>query len=581
MSNSHASDTAPLAPCKSIPQLAQRAARGPLLICVMDGVGVGKPDSFNAVHSANAPTLKRLMNPADPRYRTVRAHGISVGLPSDEDMGNSEVGHNALGAGRIILQGASLVDEAIAKGAMWAAPGWAHLKGAWAKGGTMHFIGLLSDGGVHSRTDQLYAMIRRAAADGARRIRVHPLLDGRDVPEGTSAKFVAELEAVLAELRAGAAGGAAIDARIASGGGRMFVTMDRYNSDWKIVERGWHTHVLGRGRKFASAAEALATLRREDAKTNDQYMPPFVIADPASGEPVGAVADGDAVLLFNFRGDRMIQISRAFEDAPAAFKEFDRVRVPKVSFAGLMLYDGDLSIPRTYLVPPPQISHTSGEFLARAGVRVFACSETQKYGHVTYFWNGNRSGKFDDKLETYLEIPSDPTSVFADKPEMKAAEIAAAAEQALRSGKYDIVRINIANGDMVGHTGVLPATVRAVEAVDRAVAQLIAAVDAVNGTYLITADHGNADDMVQRDKKGAPLKNKAGVFEPRTSHTLAPVPLFIGGRGLPAGIGLRRDLPQAGLANITATFINLAGFEAPAGYEPSLLQAGAPLRSKL
>jgi 2,3-bisphosphoglycerate-independent phosphoglycerate mutase len=433
--------------CKAFPAL--RPKKCPLLVCVMDGVGVGINDKFNAVFMANAPTIKSLMNPSNPGYRTVRAHGTSVGLPTDEDMGNSEVGHNALGAGRIILQGASLVDESIARGEMWASKGWAHLKSSWSNNGngnnnanpnaTLHFIGLLSNGGVHSRTDQLYAMITRAAKDdGCKRIRIHPLFDGRDVPDGTSIKFAQELEQFLEKL--GKATGC--DARIASGGGRMFITMDRYNADWKMVERGWKTHVHGEGRAFASASEAIETFKKENPKVSDQYLPAFVVADPATKKPVGTIQDGDAVLMFNFRGDRMIQICRAFEDSAADFKEFDRVRVPKVKFAGLMLYDGDLSIPRVFLVPPPHISHTSSEYLAKSGATVFACSETQKFGHVTYFWNGNRSGKFDERLETYLEIPSDPTSVFVDKPEMKATEIANAAEKALRSGQHDIVIVH-------------------------------------------------------------------------------------------------------------------------------------------
>lgn len=567
------SGVAALSPCTSFPQLKPK--RAPLLLCILDGVGVGQNDEWNAVHVANAPTIKGLMNPASPLYRTVRAHGLSVGLPSDEDMGNSEVGHNALGCGRVILQGASLVDESIAKGEMWVSQGWDHLKSAWtAKAdATFHFIGLLSNGGVHSRTDQLFAMITRAAKhDGCKKIRVHPLMDGRDVPDGTSIKFCQELDSFMQKLSAETG----CDCQIASGGGRMFITMDRYNADWKMVERGWNTHVHGQGRMFKSAVEAIETFKKENPQVSDQYLPAFVVSK--DGEtPIGRVEDGDAVLMFNFRGDRMIEICRSFEDSSADFKEFNRGRVPKVKFCGAMLYDGDLGIPKLYLVPPPKISRTSSEYLAKSGCTVFACSETQKYGHVTYFWNGNRSDKFDDKLETYLEIASDPTSGFVDKPEMKAAEIANEAVKALRSGKYDIVRINIANGDMVGHTGNLQATVKAVEAVDRAVAQLIKAVNEVGGIYLITADHGNCDDMVQRNKKGKPLKGADGKYEARTSHTLAPVPVFIGGTGLPPGIGLTRDLPQAGLPNLTATFMNLAGYEAPADYEKSLL---APIRQQ-
>jgi 2,3-bisphosphoglycerate-independent phosphoglycerate mutase len=558
----------PLKKCSTFPELAQR--KGPVLICVMDGIGLGRADQFNGLHMANAPTLKALMKPDSALFRPVFAHGTAVGLPSEDDLGNSEVGHGVLGCGRVIRQGAGLVDDAIASGEIWASPGWQHLRSGWAAGGAFHLLGLLSNGGVHSRTDQLFAVLRRAAEDGARRIYVHPLWDGRDVPDGTSAQFCKELEEQLASIRAASSG--RVDARIASGGGRMHITMDRYNADWKMVERGWHTHVLGRARAFPNALTALATFRKENPKVTDQYLPAFVVADPKTGEPIAPIRDGDSVLTFNFRGDRMIEICRAFEEGVTEFKEFDRVRVPqRLKFAGMMPYDGDLGIPKVFLVGPPKIARTSSEFLAKSGVRVFACSETQKFGHVTYFWNGSRSGKFDEKLETYHEIPSDPTSEFVAKPEMKAAEIAAATEAALRSGKFDVCRINLANGDMVGHTGNLEATIKACESVDRAVAQLIKAVNDVGGRFLITADHGNADDMVIRDKKGKPQKTSAGRWEPRTSHTLAPVPVIIGGSGLPKGLGLRRDLPKAGLANLTATYLNLLGFDAPSDYEPSLL----------
>jgi 2,3-bisphosphoglycerate-independent phosphoglycerate mutase len=360
-----------------------------------------------------------------------------------------------------------------------------------------------------------------------------------------------------------------VDARIASGGGRMLVTMDRYEADWAIVERGWKAHVLGEAPGFPSAAAALEAARAANPKVSDQFLPPFVVTDATTGKANGTVEDGDAVLMFNFRGDRAVEISRAFEDG-ADFNKFDRKRTPKVNYAGMMMYDGDLLLPKKFLVPPPRLERTSGEYLAHSGTRVFACSETQKFGHVTYFWNGNRSGKFNDKLETYEEVPSDRV-VFNEKPEMKAKEIAAKTEAALRSGKFDMIRINLANGDMVGHTGDMGATVRGVEAVDKAVAQLIRAVNEVGGIFLVTADHGNADDMVQRDKKGKAKRDANGAPLPLTSHTLAPVPVFIGGSGLPANVGLRRDIKKAGLANVTATYMNLLGFEAPADYEPSLL----------
>jgi 2,3-bisphosphoglycerate-independent phosphoglycerate mutase len=539
-------------------------ARRPLFLCVMDGVGIGPQDEFDAVHCADTPLLKKLMDPTNPRCRTIRAHGVAVGLPTDADMGNSEVGHNALGSGRVAKQGAGLVDEALASGAIYASEGYRYLKGAFgANGKALHMLGLLSDGGVHSRDNQLHPLIRQAAADGAKTIRLHVLFDGRDVPDGTSTRFAAELEAVLAEVRAAHG----CDAQIASGGGRMNVTMDRYNADWSIVERGWHAHVLGDARPFASAAEALTTFRAEKADVSDQYLPPFVVAG-ADGKPVGTIEDGDAVLCFNFRGDRVIEISRAFEDDE--FDKFDRVRRPAVRYAGMMRYDGDLGIPNNFLVAPPELSRTSGEYLASNGVRVFACSETQKFGHVTYFWNGNRSSKFDEKLEVYDEITSD-RCMFNEKPEMQAAKIAAKAAAAIRSGEYDVVRINFPNGDMVGHTGDFAATCRSMVAVDKALEVLLAAVDEVQGTYLITADHGNADDMVQRDKKGRPLRNAQGNTVALTSHTLAPVPVIIGGSGLPANVTLRSDMELAGLANVTATYMNMLGFDAPDDYELTLL----------
>ncbi|KAL6771667.1 GPM1B [Auxenochlorella protothecoides x Auxenochlorella symbiontica] len=539
---------------------------GPLLVCIMDGWGVNVEDEYNAVHVAETPTYDAARK-VPGRFRSILAHGTAVGLPSDADMGNSEVGHNALGAGQVIDQGASLVDKALASGSIYEGEGWAHISEAFAEN-TLHLIGLLSDGGVHSRTDQLFALVRGAADRGAKRIRVHVLTDGRDVPDGSSVGFAKELEAVLAEVR-----GRGVDALIASGGGRMCVTMDRYEADWEIVRRGWAAHVLGEApHTFPDAVTAITTLRAEGSAdpVSDQWLDPFVIVG-ADGEAVGPVRDGDAVAVFNFRADRVCQISKAFEYEE--FAAFDRVRWPRTRFVGLMQYDGDLKLPARFLVPPPAISGVSGEVLARNGLRTFACSETQKYGHVTFFWNGNRSGYFDEALETYVEVPSDRVP-FNQLPLMKAREICEAGKEALRSGRYDTVRINFANPDMVGHTGDLAATVEACACVDAAVGELLALTDELGGRWLLTSDHGNADDMVQRHKKTlAPLRDEAGQTVALTSHTLAPVPLAVGGAGLPEGVAFREDQPKAGLANVAATIFNLLGYEAPGHMEPSLLKA--------
>lgn len=535
----------------------------PFLLVVLDGWGENREDEFNAIYKAECPTIKSLKEGAPRRWRTIKAHGTAVGLPSDADMGNSEVGHNAMGAGKVIQQGASLVDIAVETGSMFSGDGWRYAKESWLEGGTLHFIGLLSDGGVHSRTDQLFALMYGASDHGCKRIRVHVLTDGRDVPDGTSIKYVGQLEKECENLR-----NHGCDARIASGGGRMCVTMDRYEADWNIVERGWRAHVLGDApHKFESALEALTKLKDENPKLNDQFYPPFVVVDK-DGSPVGTVEDGDVVVNINFRADRVIQISKAFEYEN--FDAFDRVRWPKVKYLGMMQYDGDLKLPSHYLISPPLIENTSGQYLCANGIRTFACSETQKFGHVTFFWNGNRSGKINDDLEVYHEIPSDNIQ-FNEAPHMKAAEIAKAAREALLSGKFDYVRVNFANGDMVGHTGDLEATKRACEAVDQGVKVLIDAVEQMGGIYLITADHGNCDDMAQRKKTGEPLRDETGKVAPLTSHTLAPVPVAIGGPGLPESVKFSDTLPKAGLANITATFINLMGFQAPEAYVPSLL----------
>ncbi|KDD73823.1 metalloenzyme superfamily protein, partial [Helicosporidium sp. ATCC 50920] len=405
------------------------------------------------------------------------------------------------------------------------------------------------------------------AARGARRIRVHVLTDGRDVPDGSSVGFVRALEAVLAEVR-----GAGCDALIASGGGRMHVTMDRYEADWEIVRRGWRAHVLGEAEHlFESAGEALEALRAgpDGEVVSDQWLQPFVVVEAGTRRPVGTVEDGDAVVVFNFRADRVIEISKAFEYAH--FSGFDRERWPATRFAGLMQYDGDLKLPANYLVAPPAITGVSGEIMARHGLSTFACSETQKYGHVTFFWNGNRSGYFDESLETYVEIPSDKVP-FNQLPLMKAREIAEAGKEALRSRKFDVVRVNFANPDMVGHTGDLAATIKAVEIVDLCVKELLDVVDELGGRFLLTSDHGNADDMVQRAKKTLkPLMDEEGRAIPLTSHTLAPVPLAVGGKGLPDGAVFRDDLPDAGLANVAATVFNLLGYEAPDHMQPSVL----------
>jgi 2,3-bisphosphoglycerate-independent phosphoglycerate mutase len=507
--------------------------------------------------------MDSLKKSAPTNWRLVRAHGKAVGLPTEDDMGNSEVGHNALGAGRIYAQGAKLVDLALASGKIYDGEGFNYIKESFDKG-TLHLIGLLSDGGVHSRLDQLQLLLKGASERGAKRIRVHVLTDGRDVLDGSSVGFAEILENDLEDLRK-----KGIDAQVASGGGRMYVTMDRYENDWEVVKRGWDAQVLGEApHKFRNVVEAIKKLR-EVPKSNDQYLPPFVIVDE-NGKPVGPIVDGDAVVTLNFRADRMVMQAKALEYKD--FDKFDRVRFPKIRYAGMLQYDGELKLPNHYLVSPPEIERTSGEYLTHNGVRTFACSETVKFGHVTFFWNGNRSGYFNPEMEEYVEIPSDSGITFNVKPKMKAIEIAEKARDAILSGKFHQVRVNLPNSDMVGHTGDIEATVTACKAADDAVKMILDAIEQVGGIYVVTADHGNAEDMVKRDKKGQPALDKNGNIQILTSHTLQPVPIAIGGPGLAPGVSFRKDLPDGGLANVAATVMNLHGFVAPADYEPTLIE---------
>lgn len=538
-------------------------AKRRVLTVVMDGVGLSASEFGNAVANAKKPNLDWLKQHC--LWRTLNAHGTFVGLPSNADIGNSEVGHNALGAGRIFDQGAKLVQNAIATGSLYAGETWKKtLQHVDTTGGTLHFLGLLSDGNVHAHEDHLYSMLRTAKKSGCRAVRVHVLFDGRDVGEKSAETYVNRLETVLNELRSDT-----FDCLVASGGGRMHITMDRYEADWDMVKRGWDCHVHGKAaNQFTSLGEALAFFRKDD-KLTDQYIPAFVITKEQ--KPVGKIKNGDAVIFFNFRGDRAIEISRAFTEE--TFSKFDRGIVPKVFYAGMMEYDGDLHIPPQFLVSPPAISDTLGEFLTKSNVRQFACSETQKYGHVTYFWNGNRSGYFDKKFEEYLEIPSDSNITFDQKPAMKASEITNETIKRMRANSFDFARINFANGDMVGHTGNYEAAVSAVEIVDEMLGKLITAARETNTILMVTADHGNADEMFDAKEKDFPnWKTTEKRPTPKTAHTVNPVPFVVFDPEDQSQWKLNASVAEnACLANVANTVLTLLGMPTRDLYLPSLI----------
>ena len=526
--------------------------KGPLLLVIMDGVGYGRMDESDAVFLANTPTLDKLMKEI-PLQTKLKAHGPAVGLPSEDDMGNSEVGHNAIGAGRVFAQGAKLVNYSFDSGEIFKSDNWKNVLLKGKNGGTVHFMGLLSDGNVHSHINHWFALINKCAEEGIQKVRLHILLDGRDVGEKSAMDYVNPTEELLNKINKEKG----FDYKIASGGGRMITTMDRYNADWSIVERGWNAHVLGEAKHFSSTADAIQAMYDEDPKMIDQYLESFVIVDN-SDKPVGTIEDGDAVVFMNFRGDRAIEISKAFEDE--VFDKFDRKRRPDVFYAGMMEYDGDLHIPNNFLVSPPEIDKTISEYLCADGVTSFAISETQKYGHVTYFWNGNRSGYINKDLETYVEIPSDKIA-FDKAPNMKASEITEKTIELLKTGKYKFGRINYPNGDMVGHTGIMEAAITAVESVDEGLGKLLPIIDELGGIALITADHGNADEMFN-------MKN--GKKDVKTAHTLNPVPFIIYDPNYNGEYKMAK-IETPGLTNIAGTILNLLGYKNVDGYDPSLV----------
>ena len=536
-----------------------KGRRGPVVLVIMDGVGYGKYEEGDAVKASKMKYLDWFT--ANCPHTQLKAHGTAVGLPSDDDMGNSEVGHNAIGCGRVFAQGAKLVSESISSGLMYEGETWKKLvANVKAKNSALHFIGLVSNGNVHAHIDHLYAMVEQAHKEGVKKIRVHALLDGRDVDPTSALTFVTPLEEKLASYTDS-------DYQIASGGGRMFITMDRYNADWPMVQRGWYAHVLGEGRQFESATKAIETYRAEQAGLLDQDMHEFVIAK--DGKPVGTIEDDDSVILYNFRGDRALEITSAFESG-ADFPYFDRKRVPDCEYAGMMEYDGDAHVPHQYLVNPPTIDRTMGEYLTKTGVKLLAISETQKYGHVTYFFNGNKSGKFDEKLEDYVEVPSD-TVPFEQRPWMKCAEITDKVIEAIKSGKYDHIRLNYPNGDMVGHTGVFNAVCCSMEGMDLQLGRLKAAIEEAGGILCLTADHGNSDDMYEHAKDGSVKMDKNGEPKAKTSHSLNPVPGIIYDPEYKGEYDQTKLNEGLGISSWPSTLMQLMGFVPPSDYDKSLI----------
>jgi 2,3-bisphosphoglycerate-independent phosphoglycerate mutase len=549
---------------------------GPLTVIVLDGYGIAPEGDGNCISLAKPENLAKYESDAKAAgvFASLAAHGTAVGLPEDADMGNSEVGHNALGCGQWVAQGSRLVNGYVLDGALYGTENWKGIV-SQAKSGAdkaVHLFALLSDGGVHSNIAHLFMIIDNLARDGVKKVRIHALTDGRDVGMHTSEKFVPMLENKLAEA-AGISGGG--DYQVASGGGRMYCTMDRYEADWNIVKRGWDAMVHGsidgsivselNTNGYTGMYKSMSHFREEVRKCfpdkSDQNYPPFVIVDE-SGSPVGKVNDGDIFVCTNFRGDRALQISRAFVQED--LQGFDRGRVPKCEYYGMLIYDNDLGIPKKSLCPNPSINNVLSEFMLKNDISMYAISETQKFGHMTFFWNGNCSGYLDKSKEKYVEIPSDSVTPehIMSAPAMKCVEIADELVGAIKENKYKFYRVNFANPDMCGHTGLVEETSQSIHMMDAEVKKVVDATLEKDGIVLVTADHGNAETM--KDKKGVTM----------ASHTTNPVPMFLIGNS-----GLTFDttgVARPALTNVAATICTVLGLEAPAIWDRTLAKkAGA------
>jgi len=527
-------------------------ARRPVLLLVLDGWGLGDGSDGDAVAQADTPNMDRYWR--DYAHTTLYTHGEFVGLPSKKDLGGSEVGHLTMGAGRVFDQGSTRIGHAIQDGALFESEVAHEVIAKGKNGGKIHLIGLLSDGNIHSHIDHFSALINHADQSGVAQLRLHALLDGRDVAVQSAHQFVAQIEQLFDRINRNPDRNYAI----ASGGGRERIVMDR-DHDWPSVAEGWQQIVHGNSaHRFHSAMEAIAYFRQQTPGLVDQDMDGFVVIDEHNN-PVGTVEDGDAVVMMNFRADRAIEITEAFclDD----FTAFDRGKVPDCYFAAMMVYDEDRNLPANQLMPPVSVDHTLGRMLVAQGIRQFRLAETQKYPHITFFFNGGYREPLDTSLESYVVIPSDRGISFADKPQMQADKVADAAIKMVQSGEYGFGLINFANADMVGHCGRIGPAIAAVEAVDAAVGRIMEAVEAVGGAALITADHGNAEEML------------VGSSEACTRHSINPVPciLFDPNDGSHRLRQQGDDGVQLGLSNLAATLCTMMGIEPLDAFDASLI----------
>ncbi len=498
----------------------------PVVLIILDGWGINREKEGNAIASANAPVYRSLL--ADCPHTQLLASGEAVGLP-DGQMGNSEVGHLNLGAGRVVYQDSTRISKSIREGDFFKNPVLLSAMDVVKENGrNLHLMGLLSDGGVHSRLDHIYALLDLAKAEGITNVFFHAFLDGRDTPPSSALEYIAALEDRFLKVGLG---------RIASVSGRYYA-MDR-DKRWERVQKAYEALVLGEGlRKFS--AEEVVKQSYEHGRT-DEFMLPTVIVDPARNRPVAVMQDGDSVIFCNFRSDRAREITRALTDP--AFTGFERPSFPKLAkFVCLTTYDETFDLPVAFA--PVRLTNILGELLSSRGVRQFRVAETEKYAHVTFFFNGGEEQPFPLEDRELVPSPRD-VATYDKKPEMSAREITEKLIAAVRSGRYGFILANYANPDMVGHTGVLAAAVKAVEVLDECLGRVLREAQAAGARVLITADHGNLEVMADQ-----------ATGQPHTAHTTDPVPFIL--------FGEQRTLREQGLlADVAPTVLQLMGIPLP------------------
>ncbi len=504
----------------------------PLLLMILDGFGVNPSDRGNAIHAANTPNYDHYL--ATYPHTQIGASGMDVGLP-DGQMGNSEVGHTNIGAGRVVYQELTRITKAFQDGEAAHNPALcAAVENCKKNGAALHLMGLLSDGGVHSHQEHLYGLLRMAKDAGLEQVFVHCFMDGRDVPPSSGRDFILALEEKLREIGVG---------KIATVMGRYYA-MDRDNR-WDRVSKAYEAMVLGRGQEAPTAEAAMAASYEQGV--TDEFVVPAVIQSAAG--PHSRIQAGDSVIFYNFRPDRAREITRSLVDPDFAGFEREAGFFP-LTYVCMTQYDA--TMPNVQVAFRPQsLEDTFGEYISKKGLQQLRIAETEKYAHVTFFFNGGVETVYPGEDRALIKSPA--VATYDLQPEMSAPEVTEELLARLDSGKYDVIILNYANCDMVGHTGVFPAAVKAVETVDTCMGKVIDKVLSLGGTVLLTADHGNADQMLAEDNT------------PFTAHTTNPVPFVVIGAG-------DCKLREGGrLADIAPTMLKLLGLEQPASMTGSSL----------